>query len=79
MPVMRGYGCSGVLGGQLYVMGGGNSHEWLGDCQRLDLRTGRWAAVSDLQRSGPRAMLPFQEGGVQRLPTPAPLQTTHPA
>ncbi len=46
MPIMRGYGCSGVLAGQLYVMGGGNSHEWLGDCQRLDLRTGQWSAVS---------------------------------
>lgn len=56
MPLMRGYGCSGVVGDQLYVMGGGNSHEWLGDCQRLDLRTGRWSAVSD----APPASMPHR-------------------
>lgn len=47
MPLMRGYGCSAVLGHHLYVMGGGKSSEWLSDCQRLDVRTGAWTAVSD--------------------------------
>lgn len=55
MPLLRGYGCSAVLGSHhVYVMGGGNSHEWLSDCQRLDLRTGRWEAVS-AGRAGLRA------------------------
>lgn len=40
--VKRGYGSSAVLGNHLYVMGGGNSTEWLGDCLRLDLHTWRW-------------------------------------
>lgn len=45
MPLMRGYCCSGVLGSHLYVVGGGNSSEWLADVRRLDLRTGRWELV----------------------------------
>ncbi|PSC70412.1 Kelch motif containing isoform B [Micractinium conductrix] len=52
MPLMRGYGCSAVLGHHLYVMGGGKSSEWLSDCQRLDVRTGAWTA--DPQMAGLR-------------------------
>ena len=46
MPLKRGYGSCGILGTNLYVMGGGNSTEWLSDCLRLDLRTKTWHAVS---------------------------------
>ena len=35
-----------------YVMGGGNSSEWLGDCLRLNLHTGRWEQVGRLGLAG---------------------------
>ena len=48
MPGERGYSGSAVVGRHVFVMGGGNLHEWLREVVCLDTASGAWSKCADL-------------------------------